>query len=55
MTDPPSADKTVRMARRHPMRDATVLVIEIWNFDIIWNLSIVIWDLKGIPGKEILF
>jgi len=38
------------MALPHPIRDATVLVIEIWNFEIIWNLSIVIWDLKGISG-----
>jgi hypothetical protein len=25
--------------------DFNVLVIEIWKFDIVWNLSIVIWDL----------
>jgi len=23
-----------------------------WNFDIIWNLSIVIWDLSAVSGKS---
>jgi hypothetical protein len=32
------------MTARHPISDLNVLVIGTWNFDIVWNLSIVIWD-----------
>ena len=28
-----------------------VLVIEISNFDIVWNLSIVIWDFSSVSEK----
>ena len=27
------------------------MVIEIWDFDIVWNLSIVIWDFSPVSGK----
>lgn len=30
-------------------------VIEIWFFDIVWNLSIVIWDFNGVSAKANLF
>ena len=39
------------MTARHRIGDRNVLVIEIWDFDIIWNLSIVIWDLSAVFGK----
>ena len=39
------------MTARHPIGDRNVLVIGILNFDIVWNLSIVIWDFSGVSGK----
>ena len=32
-----------------------VLVIEILNFEFIWNLSIVIWDFSAVSGKSTRF
>ena len=40
------------MAARHRISDRNVLVIGTWNFDIVWNLSIVIWDLNGASGNS---
>ncbi len=39
------------MTARHRISDWDVLVIGIWNFDIVWNLSIVIWDFSAVFGK----
>jgi hypothetical protein len=39
------------MSARRPISDRKVLVIGIWNFDIVWNLSLVIWDFSGVSGK----
>ena len=36
---------------RHPISDCNVLIIGIYNFDIVCNLSIVIWDFSAISGK----
>ncbi len=30
------------------IKRSNVLVIGIWDFDIVWNLSIVIWDFSGV-------
>jgi hypothetical protein len=43
------------MTARHRISDRNVLVIGIWNFDIVCNLSIVIWDFSGVCGKANLF
>ena len=43
--------KTDKMAERHWISHRNVLVIETWNFDIVWNLSIVIWDFTATSGK----
>jgi hypothetical protein len=43
--------KTVRMTAIHPISDRNVLVIGIFNFDIVCNLSIVIWDFSAVSGK----
>jgi len=43
--------KTDRMTARHTITDWNVLVIEICNFDIVCNLSIVIWDFSAVSGK----
>ena len=43
--------KTDSMIARHPISDRNVLVIGSWNFDIVWNLSIVIWDFSAVSGK----
>ncbi len=39
------------MTARHRIGDWNVLVIGIWDFDIVWNLSIVIWDFSAVFGK----
>ncbi len=39
------------MIARHRISDWNVLVIGIWDFDIVWNLSIVIWDFSAVFGK----
>jgi len=39
------------MTARHRISDRNVLVIGIWDFDIVWNLSIVIWDFSAVFGK----
>jgi len=39
------------MTARHPISDRNVLVIGSWDFDIVWNLSIVIWDFSAVSGK----
>jgi hypothetical protein len=39
------------MTARHRISDRNVLVIGIWDFDIVWNLSIVIWDFSSVFGK----
>ncbi len=39
------------MTARHRISDRNVLVIEICDFDIVWNLSIVIWDFSAVIGK----
>jgi len=36
---------------RHRIIDRNVLVIGIWDFDIVCNLSIVIWDFSTVFGK----
>ena len=40
------------MTARHRISDRNVLVIGTWNFDIVWNLSIVIWDFSVVSGKS---
>jgi hypothetical protein len=40
------------MTARNRISGRNVLVIEIWNFDIVWNLSIVIWNFSTVSGKE---
>ena len=39
------------MTAIHPISDRNVLVIGIFNFDIVCNLSIVIWDFSTVSGK----
>jgi len=48
------------MTTRHPVSDLNVLVtcqeplaqtIEIWNFDIVCNLNIVIWNFSAVSEK----
>jgi hypothetical protein len=39
------------MTARHRISDRNVLGIGIWDFDIVWNLSIVIWDFSAVFGK----
>ena len=39
------------MTAMHRISGRNVLIIEIWNFDIVWNLSIVIWDFSALSGK----
>jgi len=39
------------MTARHPISGRNVLVIGILNFDIVLNLSIVIWNFSGVSGK----
>jgi len=39
------------MTARHPISDLNVLIIGICNFDIVCNLSIVIWDFSAVSGK----
>ena len=39
------------MIARHPITDRHVLVIGDWNLEIIWNLTIVIWNFSTIPSK----
>ena len=39
------------MTARHQISDRNVLVIGIWNFDIVWDLSIVLWDFRVVSGK----
>ena len=39
------------MTARHRISDRNVLVIGIWDFDIVWNLSIVIWDFSAVFEK----
>ncbi len=39
------------MTARHRISDRNVLVIGIWDFDIVWNLSVVIWDFSAVFGK----
>jgi hypothetical protein len=36
------------MTAKHPISGRNVLVIEIWEFDIVWNLRIVIWNFSAI-------
>ena len=43
--------KTNRMAARHRISVWNVLVIVIWNFDIVWDLSIVIWYFNSVLRK----
>jgi len=43
------------MTMRHLLSHGSVLIIEIWVFDIDWNLSFVIWDLSGLIGKTFFF
>ena len=40
------------MTARHRIICRDVLVIGNWNFDIIWNLSIVVWDFSAVIGKS---
>ena len=39
------------MTLRHRISGRNVLVIDIWDFDIVWNLSIVIWDFSAVSWK----
>ena len=39
------------MTARHPKTDRHVLVIGDWDLEIVWNLSIVIWDFSAVSGK----
>ena len=43
------------MTAGHQTIDRNALVIEIWDFDIVWNLSIVIWDFSAGSGKSNTF
>jgi hypothetical protein len=43
--------KTDKMTARHLINYRNVLVIGTWNFDIVWNFSIVIWDFSAVPWK----
>jgi hypothetical protein len=43
--------KTDKMTARHRISHRNVLVIGTWNFDIVWNLSTVIWDFGAVSGK----
>jgi len=52
LNDRNSKFKTDRMTAIHRISCREVLVIGNWNFDIIWNLSIVIWDLSAVSGKS---
>ena len=36
---------------RHPTSDGNVLTVGICNFDIVCNLSIVIWNFSAVSGK----
>jgi hypothetical protein len=40
------------MTARHRISDWNVFVIGIWDFDIVWNLSIVIWDFYAVTRKS---
>jgi len=40
------------MTARHLISDRNVLVIGICNFDIVCNLSIVIWDFSAVSGES---
>jgi len=44
--------KQITMTAKHRISDRTVLVIGTWNFDIVWNLSIVIWDFSTVSGHQ---
>jgi hypothetical protein len=39
------------MTARHRIGDQNVLVIGAWNFEIVWDLSIVIWAFSIIALK----
>jgi len=39
------------MMVKHPTSDGNVWVIGIYDFDIICNLSIVIWDFSAVSGN----
>jgi len=39
------------MMARHPISDWNVWIIGICNFDIVCNLSIVIWNFSAVSGK----
>ena len=41
-----------KMTARHRISGRNVLVIGTWNFDIVWNLSIVIWNFSPVSGKS---
>jgi hypothetical protein len=43
------------MTARHRISDRDVLVIGIWNFDIVYDLNIGIWDFSGVCGKADFF
>ena len=43
------------MTARYRISDRNVLVIGIWNFDIVWNLCIVIWDFCAVFDKAYRF
>jgi hypothetical protein len=51
INDRNSKFKTDRITARHSKSDWNILVIGICNFDIVCNLSIVIWDFSTVSGK----
>ncbi len=49
--DRSSKFKTVKITAIHPISDWYGFVIRICNFDIVYDLSIVIWDFRVVYGK----
>ena len=43
------------MTPKHRIYDRNVLVIGIWNLDIVWDLNIAIWNFSGVSKKAHLF